>query len=58
MAEMARVLCHCCWEGFSALGTGVGNELWHKAGENLALNSPSPRARGEVLKEEQETDGR
>lgn len=59
---MARVLQDWSCAGFIAVGTGVGDELWHKAGENLApsarLSPGAAMSPGEVLKEEQETDGR
>lgn len=40
---MARVLWDCC-DGFIAVGTGVGDELWHKAGGNLALSLSEPQS--------------
>lgn len=30
-------------DGFIAVGTGAGDEPWHKAGENLALSSCEPQ---------------
>lgn len=44
MAEVARVLWDCSCVGFIAVGTGAGDELWHRAGENLALSSSEPQS--------------